>query len=67
MNSIIGLIILPLRASFLSLMILFLAVAERIAAERGENIGDTVGYQVSFLGIAFCSRSYWYSYTLVFV
>jgi hypothetical protein len=61
MNSIIGLIILPLRASFLSLMILFLAVAERIAAERGENIGDTVGYLVSFLGIA------WYSYTLVFV
>lgn len=28
-------------------MFLFLVVAERIAAERGESVGDTVGYQVS--------------------
>ena len=57
-NSTAASIISPLRASILSLVFLFLAVAERIAAERGENVGDTVGYQVNFLGIYSCSSSH---------
>lgn len=57
----------PHLLSILSLTILFLAVAERIAAERGENVGDTVGYQVSFLGNLSFHSSYGHSYKLVFV
>lgn len=65
MNLSASLIMPSLFASLLSLTILFLAVAERIAAERGENVGDTVGYQVSFIGSSSFYSSYNHYYKLV--